>query len=256
MTHGDKAQILDGIYDSLVLSRRAELTYLVAQQTAGIVQSGPFRGMRLSVDASWGDGDIVTKLLGVYEQELHIALNHFATKSYGAVVNVGCAEGYYAVGLSRCFPDLPVVAFDINPKAQSLCRATAQANGRAENVIVKGSCTAVDIQVITAAYKPIFGMIDCEGFELELLTSDLIAGPLRTSDFIIECHDFMQSGITETLKGRFKDTHIVVDVRAGGRDPNALGLLRGLKDSDRWLMMSEGRPCVMNWLICEALSRE
>lgn len=39
--------------------------------TNGIVQTGPFTGMKLPVEEIWKDGNAGNKCLGTYEQELH-----------------------------------------------------------------------------------------------------------------------------------------------------------------------------------------
>ena len=45
---------------------------------------------------------------------------------YQTVVNVGCAEGYYAIGMARLMPNSLFLAFDINPKAIECCRELAR----------------------------------------------------------------------------------------------------------------------------------
>ena len=37
---------------------------------SGVVQRGPFQGLKVSSETSWGGGDIAAKVLGTYEQEL------------------------------------------------------------------------------------------------------------------------------------------------------------------------------------------
>src|ERR1700686_4848787 len=80
--------------------RRAELIDYLWRASAGVVQSGPFKGMRLSDQTTWGDGDLGAKILGCYEQELWPHLEGARRGAYRRVINVGCAEGYYAVGLA------------------------------------------------------------------------------------------------------------------------------------------------------------
>jgi hypothetical protein len=40
------------------------------------------------------------------------------------IINVGCAEGYCAVGMARLLPPGRIYAFDINPQAQDICAST------------------------------------------------------------------------------------------------------------------------------------
>src|SRR5262245_457133 len=74
----------------------------------GKVQSGPFIGMEILPDVSWNDGDISSKILGTYEQELHPIIEHEIKRlrrmDKPKIVNVGTAEGYYAVGMAMQVP--------------------------------------------------------------------------------------------------------------------------------------------------------
>ena len=59
-------------------------------------------------------------------------IEDIVTKAYALIIDVGSAEGYYAVGLARRLPKARVLARDANPKAQALCAALAAANDVAE----------------------------------------------------------------------------------------------------------------------------
>jgi hypothetical protein len=80
------------------------------------VESGPFAGMKYLPGFCEG---ILPKLLGSYEQELWPALHSIASLPIQAVINIGCAEGYYAVGLARLLPAPPSM-----PSTVCLRRAT------------------------------------------------------------------------------------------------------------------------------------
>ena len=63
---------MQSILQTVVNIRYAELAEYVFSETLGVVQSGPFRGMKIPREVSWGQGDVIPKLLGLgtYEQEL------------------------------------------------------------------------------------------------------------------------------------------------------------------------------------------
>ena len=63
------------------------------------VQAGPFKGMRYPQFKAKGS-TMLGKLLGTYEGELADLITSLVKQPYDAVVDVGCAEGYYAVGLA------------------------------------------------------------------------------------------------------------------------------------------------------------
>ena len=72
-------------------------------------QSGPFAGMSCISEAICSS--LVPKLLGSYESELHQVLNQILETDYQNVIDIGCAEGYYAVGLALRLPNARVYAW-------------------------------------------------------------------------------------------------------------------------------------------------
>jgi hypothetical protein len=233
--------------------RRIEVNQFICSQTNSIVASGPFAGMKILNQRSWGDGDVAPKLLGTYEIELREALLRFQRRSYGAIVNVACAEGYYAVGLARLNPSWRVYAFDKDPKAQQLCHEAAKINGVADRVIIDGFCSAEVLSSLTRKHGTLLCVIDCGGYELELLTSVFLDQYGRTSDFIVECHDRVAPGTTSELQKRFKYSHRVTLVKPSARDPNNFDFLSQFNDMERWLAVSEMRGYLMNWLVCDTV---
>lgn len=88
------------------------------------VLSGPLKGLDF-VDQS-AEGCHVAKLLGCYEQPLQPYIKRALSKNYTTVINIGCAEGYYAVGFARAIPKVTSLAFDSDPNAQESCRNLAE----------------------------------------------------------------------------------------------------------------------------------
>jgi len=229
--------------------RRAELTEELLRALGPTVHSGPFAGMRLGTEASWGDGDLAPKLLGCYEGELHGAIATAVSRRPTTIVNVGCAEGYYAVGLARLLPSARVHAFDTDERAQELCRRAALANGVADQLEVAGLCTGERLRALVAEPERVLVVLDCEGAELALLTQALIAAMVRC-DVIVECHDFLTRDATATLMERFRSTHRVDRIVEGARDPNQFHVLEKWAGLERWLAVCEFRPETMTWLAC------
>ncbi|MBF0159326.1 MAG: 50S ribosomal protein L11 methyltransferase [Magnetococcales bacterium] len=220
------------------------------------VQQGPFRGM-LYYDEAFSPAtpaaayDIISKLTGWYEVELHPWLQEACLNHYDVVINVGCAEGYYAIGMARCLPQARVYAFDIDENAQRICRKGVQLNGVADRIEVVGLCTPERLQQVTQGQRALM-IIDCEGCEKDLLNPDR-APALADCDIIVECHDFTDSSITSTLMERFGKTHQIDRVIQGPRDPNALTLFHDMHELMRWLVLCEWRPKTMHWLRLKSL---
>lgn len=230
---------------------RDELSEQMALALQSTVGAGPFAGMKIVTDVSWGDGIIIPKLFGCYEQELHSALSRAVGRLPALVINIGCAEGYYAIGLARLLPKARVVAFDIDSKAQEICRAVASTNGVADRIRVEGECKPGNLAALVAGEGRKLLVVDCEGAERALLTADVIR-QMRNTDVIVECHDFMDAGITNALTELFAQSHDVERIDQAGRNPNLYAPLRQLGEIYRWLVLCEFRPVTMNWLVCWA----
>ena len=102
------------------------------------------------------------------------------------MLNIGCAEGYYAVGLARAMPRARSLAFDTNPKAQAACKQLAAKNGVSDRVTVGGLFSPSDFADYVDESTLVF--CDIEGAELELLDPAL-APALESLDLIVESHE-------------------------------------------------------------------
>jgi hypothetical protein len=235
-------QAIDAVLD-LVLGHRLErLTDYLWRGCGGVVQTGPFAGMNYLRRPA--GGPLPPKLLGCYEVELHPVIARVARREYDAVVNVGCGEGYYAVGLARLLPGARVHAFDTDAAAQSLCRELAALNGVAGRVAVAGACGPADLRALARPRTLVF--CDCEGAEAALL--DLAQAPgLAECDLVVELHDFLDPTLSRRVPQRFAVSHDVALIGPSGRDPCAFPLLRGLSQLDQYLAVLEGRPGPTPW---------
>ncbi len=211
------------------------------------VQDGPFAGMVLPRGSSWGDGDTLPKLLGAYEAELHQVIRESVATSPDRIINIGAAEGYYAIGLARLLPHATTIAYDSNAGAQGVCAAAANQNGVADRITVRGACSPESLQCDLACAACPLVICDCEGYERVLIDPDIVPA-LRRATLIVETHDFLDPGLTALLISRLAPTHVVSVGREGGRNPNEHPFLQRLHSIDRWLTMCEFRPETMQWI--------
>jgi hypothetical protein len=72
----------------------AKLRETVIARTGLRVSGGPFAGLKLS-ERSVGS-ELLPKLLGTYELELHRVIEEFLSTDYDVLINIGCGEGFYA----------------------------------------------------------------------------------------------------------------------------------------------------------------
>ena len=62
------------------------------------VKNGPMAGLKYPSFSSFGSS-IFPKLVGTYENELAPIINKLNATQYKLIIDIGCAEGYYAIGL-------------------------------------------------------------------------------------------------------------------------------------------------------------
>jgi len=103
------------------------------------------------------------KLLGSYERELHDYFHLTFTKSYEIILDIGCAEGYYAIGLAKRFPGTSVYAYDIDGEARNLCLAMASRNDVESQLKLFDFCGPDDLIAATQGRQSLV-VCDCEGY--------------------------------------------------------------------------------------------
>lgn len=213
----------------------------------GVVQSGPFVGMKLGCDETWKDGNLGNKILGCYEQELHLCLEYeirrLSELNGPKILNIGSAEGYYAIGLACRLPPAEVWVVDID-EALEVSGEAARANG---------------VKLITGNLDQAFSnanlvICDCEGAEIEYLNKSRFPD-LSKASVIVECHDFGEHPTTQIIADRFVDTHCVMQIISGSRNPAEFEFMREWHQTLQWIAVDEGRPCTMRWLIMRPLSQ-
>lgn len=211
------------------------------------VQSGPFTGLRLTPSFLWGDANIGAVVLGCYEQQLHGVIEELITADPDLVVNVGSAEGVYAIGLARRLPMAHIVAVDIEEDAEAAVRANAELNSVAERVRFALAWGSSELESALAAAQRPAVIFDCEGCELELLDPARVPS-LRRAHLLVEVHEHVHPGELETLRSRLAATHHVVEITETGRNPHDYEVLRPMDSIDKWLVVCEGRGPTQTWI--------
>jgi hypothetical protein len=209
------------------------------------VRHGPLQGMFYLPGLESTSGDLVAKLLGAYEAELHPALEQWVAAGPERILDVGSAEGYYAVGLAHAIPGATVYAYDIDRAARVRCAELAALNEATDRVVIEGECTPQ-----TLGDHPETGVAllsDCEGYE-RILLDPVIAPRLAGWRILVELHEFLDAGITEELRGRFAATHDIEVIEGTVRDGGAYEELADLDERTRQALLSENRPGAMRWM--------
>lgn len=214
------------------------------QREGPVILNGPFAGMAYGREAS--EGSLAARLLGSYESELHPTIVQLASSGLEAVIDIGCAEGFYAVGLARLMPEVEVHAHDVDPKAREACAELARRNGVGDRVVVGGLFEGADFARFAGRRTLVF--IDAEGAEDELLDPDAFPD-LRDMTIIVETHEHERRGVIERLGRRFKPSHDIERIEQGPKTTPLPAWFSGLGHLDQLLAVWEWRVFPTPWLV-------
>ncbi|HEY8574370.1 hypothetical protein [Phenylobacterium sp.] len=214
-------------------------TYIAYQGTK--IHGGPFAGMDYVAAAT--EGALVPRLLGTYESELHPHFAAFLAEGIDCVIDVGCAEGYYAVGLARLAPELTVYAYDIDEKARAACAQLAAKNGVAERVIIGGEFKPDGFEAFKGR-RPLV-LVDAEGAEIDILQPEH-SPALAGMNVIVETHGPRP---LEVMMERFSGTHDILRVDQQPKTFDMPDWLKNLPHLDQLLAVWEWRGIPTPWLV-------
>jgi hypothetical protein len=217
-----------------------ELAKSFSDSNGPAVLHGPFSGMEYPV-ASILSRHSVPRLLGSYESELHGVIQAALGYRYERVIDVGSAEGYYAVGFAFKGQS-PVVTFEADPRELELCKEMARLNDVGDRLTARSLCNPEALRGLTAGQR-CFVLSDCEGYETDLFDDPTVQA-LKRSDVLIEIH----LDAYDPLFERFSRTHqvetFVATDRKSSEYPSDLACLGDRAD----LAICEHRPAGQRWL--------
>ena len=150
-----------------------------------VVQSGIFKNLRYPKIYSYMSV-IFPKLMGIYEKQLHKPISEFKKNNYDTIINIGAAEGYYAVGMALCFPQSKVAAIDINIDALNFLKKMSILNNTQDRVKIINSDAKIFLETIDPNQSYLV-ICDCERCEFDIFSEKSIEN-LKKSDLIIEMH--------------------------------------------------------------------
>lgn len=206
------------------------------------VLAGPFKGMLYTGKAA---GSLaVPKLVGSYEMELNTIIESAIGRRPSMIIDIGVAEGYYAIGFARRLAEAAVHGFDTDPVARSKCLAMARLNGVEERVRIHGSCDPASLHDLLTPGSLV--ICDCEGYEFELLDPSKVPA-LLCSDAIVEMHEHTRPGLTTAIVERFRSTHRVQLISSQSRQATDFPCLDFLKPADQARALDEMRVYPQQW---------
>jgi hypothetical protein len=186
-------------------ARSKELTALADEIFADkIICNGPFKGLKFSSTASLASSTY-SKLLGSYESEIHPFIDQVLQNKYKVVINIGCDDGYYALGFAKYLKGTPVKAYDINKAALIKAYDLSVKNELQNQISFFGGFFSGDIEKLDAHVKALF-LVDCEGEEKHIFTK-LNVHKLINADLIIELHINVYPDLENYFREIFAATH-------------------------------------------------
>jgi len=237
-------------FNKIVTTQKSVHRKLKQNFTDSQVKYGPFQGLKYPELAGYGS-ELYPKLLGCYEVELFEWLEKIRHNNYNKIINIGCAEGYYAVGLGLLFKNSIVYAYDLAERARELCTAMGNENNIGDRLNVFSKCTANTLKKLDYGERSLI-VCDCEGFEMELFTKDVMDS-IKNCDVLIELHDFINPEISSKMLPIFNDTHDLVLYRSMDDDLKMLHMsekykeVQNLTPYEKKIALGELRPTTMEW---------
>lgn len=213
------------------------------------VYYGPFKGMRY-IKKSYSSA-LIPKILGTYERELHHVIEQIILTDYQNIVDIGCAEGYYAIGFAftcKHRSDFHVYAYDTNKEALKKARKLSRLNLVADRITLAERCEHCDFEIFKDKKTLIF--CDIEGDELSLLNPTKAHSLLRY-DLLVEIHDGSDEvGLIKTqLTRRFKQTHRIQLIKFTSRTIQDAAAITCTNDTKlKQLAVNEGRKKGLQWM--------
>jgi hypothetical protein len=217
----------------------------VRDRLGSAVRTGPFAGLTFPDWGLTGVDGFSPKIVGCYEQELHDAVTAAIAAVPPVVVNVGSAEGYYAVGLARELPQSTVIAYDTDAGRIDRLRAIADYN---DAVVDARPHAATHASLRDDLVPGSLLVVDCDGPEGELL--EPAAVPVLTQcRVIVEVHDLLVPGVSARLIAAFSPTHTIESIASSPRWIDDYPELGDLPYVTKQLAISEFRSGPMGFLV-------
>jgi hypothetical protein len=213
------------------------------RETGMVVSGGPFKGLRYVEDTVCGG--YVPKLLGTYERELHETILNAARLDFERIINIGAADGYYAVGLARLIPNARVVVFEMEEKGRALVSAMAERNGVMDRFQILGTCEPLGLLTALATPGRTLVICDVEGYE-DVLMNPSSCPALATAHILVELHDGKNAGVSGRVRDRFVATHMITTLwqqeRTAAEFPISTTYTRRVNPRHLAAAIDEGRP--------------
>lgn len=236
--HSGKAKALNAILNVAKFS--------VVRHARGRVCSGHFQSMFFHDQDVFGSA--IAKILGTYEKELIPTLEKIKDTNPALILNIGGAEGFYAVGCTTKWPGSRAIVYEALSEGRRLIELNSRMNGVSDLVEIRGICDQIELKSLLLQQPADVMIMDVEGAELALLSNEVVEA-LEHSILLIESHDFCQPDCINILLSKFKSSHDIEVIRSRIRDASDFPYSSWMPAPLKTRLMDEMRPENMKWLI-------
>jgi len=239
--------------NNFIDKKKNTLGKIISNYSKQKILYGPYKNTKIINSFSWSNTDSASKYLGSYESHIQEKIIKLAKKfKLKFFIDLGAAEGYHLVSLIKKKIFLKGFAFEINKLSRILLKRNALINKVTNKIKIFSESEFEDMKNILNKnqFKKTLFLVDIEGHEFNLFDKKFCTF-FSDSFFIIEDHNFnvkskkKRDNFYKNVKKYFK----IEIIRDSAKNPFNYKILDHFTDDEKYLMMSEGRPETMQWLI-------
>ena len=233
-------------------NKKYKLGKKLAEYSKEKILFGPYSGTKFIFKSGWSNTDFGPKYLGTYERQIQKKIIYLKKKfNLNFFVDCGAAEGFHIISLLKKKIFKTAVAFEINKKSRDLLIKNAINNNVKKKISVYSEANFASLKKLKIKnFKKTLFLLDIEGAEFNLFDKNFCRY-FSKSFFIIEDHNFIilnkkkTNSFYKTIKKFFK----VEFVDDNFENPLNYKILDNLTEDEKYLILSEGRPLRMQWII-------
>ena len=233
-------------------NKKYKLGKKLAEYSKEKILFGPYSGTKFIFGSGWSNTDFGSKYLGTYERQIQKKIIYLKKKfNLNFFVDCGAAEGFHIISLLKKKIFKTAVAFEINKKSRDLLIQNAINNNVKKKISVYSEANFASLKKLKIKnFKKTLFLLDIEGAEFNLFDKNFCRY-FSKSFFIIEDHNFIilnkkkTNSFYKTIKKFFK----VEFVDDNFENPLNYKILDNLTEDEKYLILSEGRPLRMQWII-------
>jgi hypothetical protein len=232
--------------------RRKRISMQIFKKFKGVIQYGPFEGMILTSDTNTSTGMLGSKILGFYEDVVTDFI--FKNGPYDNCINLGSADGYFAIGLLMKKLTKKSICFEISSTGRESIIRNATVNNCEDSITIFGEADKLFFEKVNSTIsrdEKNLIICDIEGGEFDILNNKTFEN-FTNCTWVIEIHDRIQDlSLTnrEELIKNIPENYSYEILKSQPICWPEIEILEDLSDNDRALLFSEGRRKIGEWLV-------